>query len=174
MWPWNSAYWRRRSAWGQVPRRLDSFLQIFRVHCSCIAVWQKNKSVWKKTEFCDAPAVHSERFVTNQRHRNDNKCWRCIFNIAKLCLELWSIMLPWEIWFHVVSLRPLSWMLLIRLIASYFQNVLLMCCDRQLRARTTLWQSSMNEQVVPSNFLTGCQRDLNSLRRVADGLNVSP
>jgi len=54
---------------------------------------------------------------------------------------------------------------------AVFKNVLLMCCDRQLRARTTLWQNSMNEQVVPSNFLTGCQRDLNSLRRVADGLN---
>jgi len=54
---------------------------------------------------------------------------------------------------------------------AVFKNVLLMCCDRQLRARTTVWQNLMNEQIVPSSFLTGCQRDLNSLRRVADGLN---
>jgi len=54
---------------------------------------------------------------------------------------------------------------------AVMKNVLLLCCDRQLRARTVLWQNLMNEEIIPSSFLTGCQRDLNSLKRVSDGLN---
>jgi len=53
---------------------------------------------------------------------------------------------------------------------AVLKNGLLLCCDWQLKARTLIWQNEMGGETVTSNFLSGCQRDLNSLRRVSDGM----
>jgi sterol regulatory element-binding transcription factor 1 len=52
------------------------------------------------------------------------------------------------------------------------KNCLLLACDWQLHARTTLWQSNMKGANVSSSFLEAFQRDLNSLRRVTESLKV--
>ena len=53
-----------------------------------------------------------------------------------------------------------------------FQNCLMVACDWQLSARTTVWQRDLQGDVISSSALSAFQRDLNSLRRVSDGLSV--
>merc|ERR1712223_252235 len=53
---------------------------------------------------------------------------------------------------------------------TVLKNGLLLCCDWRLRARTSIWQNEMGGEPVTSNFLSACQRDLNSLRRVSVGM----
>ena len=53
------------------------------------------------------------------------------------------------------------------------KNCLLLACDIQLNARTKLWQSRLSGDPVSSNYLESFQHDLNSLKRVSEGLTVS-
>ena len=55
----------------------------------------------------------------------------------------------------------------------FFQNCLLLCCDWQLSARRAVWQREVAPQTVTHQFLSNYQKDLNSLRKVADGVQVS-
>ena len=73
----------------------------------------------------------------------------------------------------IIILKLNNRVILTIFILLFFQNGLLLCCDWQLKARTLIWQNEMGGQTVTSNFLSGCQRDLNSLRRVSDGMPVN-
>ena len=48
-----------------------------------------------------------------------------------------------------------------------------MACDWQLNTRTTYWQSAMSGGQVSSKYLQSFEKDMNSLRRVSEGLLVS-
>lgn len=54
---------------------------------------------------------------------------------------------------------------------AVLKNCLLLSCDWQLSARTTLWQREMGGDTVTSGYLAAFQRDLNSLRKVSEGLS---
>ena len=52
------------------------------------------------------------------------------------------------------------------------QSVLLLCSDWQTTARSSFWQRNYRGEPVPTPFLSGFQRDLNSVRILSQGLNV--
>ena len=72
---------------------------------------------------------------------------------------------------HQSKKRKLAFILHFYLI--FFQNCLLLCCDWQLSARRAVWQREVAPQTVTHQFLSNYQKDLNSLRKVADGVQVS-
>ena len=58
------------------------------------------------------------------------------------------------------------------IIRYVLQSALFLSLDWQLEARTRFWQRNYRGEPVPTPFLTGFQRDLNSVRILSQGLNV--